>query len=146
MMKNIALVLRCIAMAIIALVGSTAEGSAQEQGGFFVESEVRAMQLLDETAPVVGLRIGHARPNGLGFDLGVSALVGSPSRNPGPFRGDTIQRLGRLFLALRYDGVFTDRLRFDLGGVVGLGYADAEICEGTDVCVLSSGYVGAVQR
>lgn len=135
--------LRSFLAAAIVFGASASTATAQQQDGFFVEPDARSVWLLDEPALVVGLRLGSARSHGFGFDLGFDSLIGSASRNPGPFAGDAIRRLGRLSLALRYGGEFTERFRFDLGGSVAAGFADAEVCGGTDVCAGTSGYLGA---
>ena len=93
------------------------ETAAQHRRGLFVEPRVQTTQWLGEQALLVGVRVGPDRAEGVSFDVGLDPLATSVFRNPGPYLGDEISRLGRLSGALRYNGSLVGPLRYDVGAL-----------------------------
>jgi len=110
------------------------ETAAQLGRGLFVEPRVQTTQLLDDQAVLVGIRVGIARTAGLSGDVGLDLLSQAVSRNPGPFFGDEISRLGRVAGALRYSGSLVGPLRYDVGTTLAAGLFSGSFCGGTDAC------------
>lgn len=132
-----------IAILLFALV--VPASVAQPHEGFFIEPEVRTMQLLGGSVPLVGLRLGSNHSNGLAYDVGVNFLVGSVSTNP-PWRfagGDAVDGLRMASGGLRYAGSLTEAIRYELGGFVMAGYGTGSFCGQTDSFVSPSSYMGA---
>jgi hypothetical protein len=95
---------------------------------------VQATSLLGEQAVLVGARLGLNRVSGASFDVGVDLLASPVSRNPGPYVGDKISRLGRLAGAIRYNGSLVGPLRYDVGATLAAGLFSGTFCGGTDAC------------
>ena len=110
------------------------ETAAQPGRGLFVEPRVQTTQLLDDQAVLVGIRAGIARTAGLSVEVGLDLLPRAVARNPGPFFGDEISRLGRLSGALRYNGSLVGPLRYDVGTTLAAGLFSGSFCGGTDAC------------
>lgn len=133
-MRN-GLILRALLVLLLGWASVLApEGKAQQRRGLFVGPRAQTTQLLGDPALLVGVRVGPHRAEGVSFDLGFDLLATPVSRNPGPYFGDEISRLGRLSVGLRYNGGLVGPLRYDVGGTASAGLYSGTFCGGTDSC------------